>query len=57
MLNVKIGDSVEQNLGADKIIKIQSGDKIKVAIDEGSSYQVLIADNQAETEYYFIVKV
>ncbi len=48
MLNVQIGNEVVQNFSGAQTIKIESGDKLKVSVDEGSSYQVLIADNETD---------
>jgi len=47
MLNIKVG-GVEQAVGGNKVIKINSGDKVTVSVDEGASYQVLISDNQTD---------
>jgi len=48
MLNVKISNGEIQNLVEAGVVKVTSGDKIQVSVDEGSSYQVLIAENQSD---------
>ncbi len=48
MLNVKVGNGEIQNLVEAGVIKVTSGDKIQVSVDEGSSYQVLLSDNQSD---------